>query len=166
MRPRTASHLRHAGAVPATVIALLVAACTPAAVIGPSPVPGAIATAATGGRTPGASDTMVAESGSLTIDDLLAVAESLIPPGGLERGRTTSDGAVAIRWLTPEAMDDLRVHYERAAADGGLSTLVDATAGGVQSWVFGDGSRGVNVSIQVAPMPGEGHLVSVTVTPA
>jgi hypothetical protein len=101
------------------------------------------------------------------VDGLLAIAETLAPPGGVERGRVTSDGAAGITWLTPEALDALQAHYSGVAVDGGYDVLLDTETGGIQSWVFGGLPQGpVNASIQVTPMPGEGHLVMVTITPA
>ena len=131
-----------------------------------------IGTTPAAASTPNAAAAQVPEpsaavAGPLTVDDLLAVAETLAPLGGIERNRLTSDGSAAIHWNTPESLEALQSHYASLARDGGFRVLVDAETGGIQSWVFGGLRQAfVNASVQVTPMPGEGHLVAVTISPA
>lgn len=96
--------------------------------------------------------------------DVLAFAESLVPPGGVERARITDDGTTQLRWSTAEPVEAVEAHYE--AMDRDLGLVLAGSVAGATSWVFvmRDGVP-ANGSIQLTPTGAEEVLVTVTLDP-
>lgn len=94
--------------------------------------------------------------------DVLAFAESLAPPDGVERARMTNDGTTQLRWSTAEPIEAVEAHYEAMARDLGL--VLAGSVAGAASWVFvmRDGVP-ANGSIQLTPTGAEEVIVTVTV---
>jgi hypothetical protein len=114
--------------------------------------------------SPGAASALPASTaGPGAPRDLEALAASFAPPTGEERPSTANDGTLITRWITTESIEALEAHYERLADEADF-VLVGTSVGTITTWILRSIDDSVNGSIQVAPEPGAGLVVTVTLT--
>jgi len=139
----------------------------------------AIALAACGGSSPGAStddgnggqsaaasaEASAAESdagpgasnGGLSGSDLEQVAQRLVPPNSSETSKTTASGVIFVTYDSSDSPDTLKSFYENAISQLGWYTFSTTSAGGAYSWIIGETEAGDAAgSITVGPGANDG----------